>query len=203
MITYIIASSRDDAHTFAKKRCISLWRHLKDRTQVRYVRDEDTVLLAPGWRDPPNAANLAKKLIKHGLLTDVSEVVDLAARVRDYKSVSKSQADLTSAQNAIGDALSSRLPGFKGGWMSSVMMREVAPVASTRMIPKIARRFGYVPHPALLGGRTTGIMVSPEGFRRTRLYVKEGTALCHLAREATGRAYSNAQRDQLPIYINK
>lgn len=203
MITYIVASSRDDAHTFAKKRCISLWRHVKGALQVRYVRDEDTILLAPGWQGLSNSGRLAKKLIKYGLFTDVSEVVDLAASVRDYKSVSKSQADLMSSQKAVGDALSSRLPGFKGGWMSSVMMRRVAPVASTRMIPVIARGFGYVPHPALLGGRTTGIMVSPEGFKRTRLYVKEGTALYHLAREATEQAYSNAQRDQLPIYVNK
>lgn len=203
MITYIVAASREDAHAFANKRWVALWRHLHGVMQVRYVQEGDTVLLAPGWLKILNADRIAQALLRHGLLTDVAEVVERAKEAREYKTASKTQRDLKDARRAVGDALVSRTQGFKGGWMSSVMMREVAPVASTRMIPVIARSFGYVSHPALDGGRTTGIMIAPEGFRRTRLYVRENTALYHLDSRSAQAHYANAQRDQLPIYVNK
>jgi hypothetical protein len=73
---------------------------------------------------------------------------------------------------------SATVPGFMGGWVSSLAFdRWLASKHSERIVPMNRRReflesCGYILHPALSDGRTSRI-VSPDGGR-PRLYVKKG-----------------------------
>ena len=101
-------------------------------------------------------------------------------------------------EQEIMEAVEQGLPGFAGGWISSVMLdkhlvnlRLDGRVGRNRR-REILRELGYVPHPALKDGRTDNL-VMPDGAK-PRLYVATGHSALRLeARPEVVAAYTTAQ----------
>ncbi len=81
-------------------------------------------------------------------------------------------------------------PGVCGGWISSVAARDLlGSKASDKALGKAIRELGYVPHPALVDGRSTRLI----GGLRHRLYVHKDSHLALLNRYEVCDAYEAAQ----------
>lgn len=78
------------------------------------------------------------------------------------------------AEQEVQEAISQNMPGFRGGWISSVALdRLLAVIGKAGAIPRNKRRevleaLGYSPHPGLVDGRST---VTDTDGSRPRLYV--------------------------------
>lgn len=110
-------------------------------------------------------------------------------------------ASLGGVEQEILEAIGQGLPGFAGGWVSSMMLdRLLEKMGAARRIPQTNRRalmqtLGYDWHPGLPEGRTNGV-VMPDGGK-PRLFVKHG----HLAANLRGpaeiaKAYVDAQQQK-------
>lgn len=101
------------------------------------------------------------------------------------------------AEQEILEAVDQDEPGFRGGWISSVMLKRMLANSSHRialgMQGELVENLGYVLHPALHGGRVNNV-VAPDASK-PKLYVREDAA--HLLALPTAaevaRAYSAAQ----------
>lgn len=107
-------------------------------------------------------------------------------------------ASLGGVEQEILEAIGQGLPGFAGGWVSSMMLdRLLEKLGAARRIPQSNRRalmqsLGYDWHPGLADGRTNSVVLPDAG--KPRLFVKHG----HLAQNLQGpaeiaRAYADAQ----------
>lgn len=110
-------------------------------------------------------------------------------------------ASLGGVEQEILEAIGQGLPGFSGGWVSSIMLdRLLEKLGAARRIPHANRRglmqsLGYDWHPGLVEGRTNAVVLPDAG--KPRLFVKSG----HLAQNLQGpaeiaRAYAHAQTDR-------
>lgn len=108
---------------------------------------------------------------------------------------------LGSVEQEIGEAIEQGLPGFAGGWVSSMALDNLLKdLRAGRAIPPNKRRdlmrgLGYDWHPALRGGRVNST-VAPDGGK-PKLFIKDG----HIHRNLTSpaevaRCYTAAQTAQ-------
>lgn len=99
-------------------------------------------------------------------------------------------------EQEIREMIAEGLPGFCGGWISLTLLGRVLGQRrmglSPRQLARVLERFGYVPHPVLVGGRTNG-PVLPDNAR-ARLYVRRGHLSCNLLDAASvADHYTKAQ----------
>ncbi len=100
---------------------------------------------------------------------------------------------------AILDAIDEEAPGFKGGWVSSVMLarrleaRRLNAAGRTEL-PELLRGLGYILHPALGERGQVNNAVMPDGAK-PRLYVRQDAPALIGLRDAgqAAAAYSHAQ----------
>jgi hypothetical protein len=110
-------------------------------------------------------------------------------------------------QQYVLNAIDEERPGFAGGWVSSNALGSL--IKSVRLRDEITPRqyrkklkaLGYVPHPALPGGRVN-TNITQEGDNKPVIYVKEGSVMAmnlHTPADVKA-AYVKAQRygDDLP-----
>lgn len=101
------------------------------------------------------------------------------------------------AEQEIVEAIEAGLPGFCGGWVSSIAVDRIlerikAPVPRNKRRAMI-ESLGYMQHPGLPDGRTCGT-VEPDGGK-PRLFVKPGhLSLSITGQAAIGKAYAQAQQ---------
>lgn len=114
------------------------------------------------------------------------------------------EESLGGIEQEVMEAIYQELPGFAGGWVSSMALDKLLADAGTlRRIPHNKRKelmasLGYVYHPALLDGRVNGV-VAPDGGK-PRLFVrKDGPLLLLTNALEVARAYSDAQTKQVQI----
>jgi len=106
-------------------------------------------------------------------------------------------ASLGRAEQEVMEAIEAGLPGFCGGWISSIAVDRVlerikAPVPRNKRRALI-EALGYGMHPGLPDGRTCGI-VEPDGGK-PRLFVRPGhLSLSITGQAAIGKAYAQAQQ---------
>ena len=101
-------------------------------------------------------------------------------------------------EQEIQEAIDQGLVGFRGGWVSSIALAQLLErlKVNLHITPKkrftILRYLGYIPHPALPGGRVNNIVL-PDGAKPKLFihYASPATALKTAADVAT--AYSDAQ----------
>lgn len=92
------------------------------------------------------------------------------------------KASLGRAEQEVMEAVEQELPGFRGGWVSSVMLDRLL-ATSNANVPRNKRKammasLGYVLHPALHDGRVNNAVL-PDGGK-PRLYVLKGSPLLAL-----------------------
>lgn len=102
------------------------------------------------------------------------------------------------AEQEVQEAIDQGLPGFAGGWVSSIMLDRLLE-AKRLMVPRGKRKalmesLGYHYHPALEGGRVHNAVTPDNG--KPRLYVKVGTiADQNVTKPAdAARMYQDAQQ---------
>jgi hypothetical protein len=104
---------------------------------------------------------------------------------------------LGAIEQEVVEAVEQGLPGFAGGWISSLkldqLLRErnmalkLPPIKRKRMLEQM----GYILHPALIGGRVNN-MVTPDNGK-PRLYVKRDSLASQITEPtATAKAYEQA-----------
>jgi hypothetical protein len=110
-------------------------------------------------------------------------------------------------EQEIMEAIEQELPGFAGGWISSMAVDKLLTrlKADRRIPPKKRRemltRMGYDPHPALVDGRVNN-SIQPDGGK-PRLYVKRGHILMNLPTAAmAAHKYTEAQTKALTSNAN-
>lgn len=123
--------------------------------------------------------------------------------------VTSSTAEAISAstggiEQEIAEAIAQGLPGFCGGWISSIQLdRLLERLGATRRITHSKRRemlqqMGYVCHPALIDGRVNNT-VMPDGGK-PRLFILQSSPACALTTAAeAARAYEQANNGRLPL----
>jgi len=123
--------------------------------------------------------------------------------------VTSSTAEAISAstggiEQEIAEAIAQGLPGFCGGWISSIQLdRLLERLGATRRITHSKRRemlqqMGYVCHPALIDGRVNNT-VMPDGGK-PRLFILQSSPACALPTAAeAARAYEQANNGRLPL----
>lgn len=106
------------------------------------------------------------------------------------------QASLGRAEQEVQNAAAEGRPGFAGGWVSSCFLDQMLERIRAA-VPRNRRRdmmaaLGYVTHPALMDGRTNGV-VQPDNSKPV-LYLRAGhLALNLMIPLDIARAYSKAQ----------
>lgn len=108
------------------------------------------------------------------------------------------EASRGGVEQEILEAIEQGLPGFAGGWVSSLMLdRLLERINAARRIPPNKRRdllqsLGYMQHPGLVDGRVNN-MVTPD-MGKPKLYVKQGHPDAYLVGPAAiAQAYTLAQ----------
>ncbi len=108
------------------------------------------------------------------------------------------EASRGGVEQEILEAVEQGLPGFAGGWVSSIMLdRLLERLNAARRIPLNKRKdllqsVGYIPHPGLTDGRVNN-MVTPDAGK-PKLYVKQGHPAQYLVGPAAiAHAYTLAQ----------
>jgi hypothetical protein len=108
------------------------------------------------------------------------------------------EASRGGVEQEILECVAQEVPGFAGGWVSSIMLdRLLERLNVARRIPMNKRRelmaaLGYVAHPGLPDGRVNNTVTPDMG--KPRLYVKVGHPLAHLTDSAAiAQAYTVAQ----------
>jgi len=134
--------------------------------------------------------------------------VDIPAKYNPSREGSCSRAPTTTATRAavlaslpveaqhVEAAIMEGLPGFRGGWVSSIKLRELFDQRRMQVAPRAYARhlksLGYVKHPALVSGRTSRHLAAEGG--RPSLYVRAGDLALNLTEhEAVTAAYCKAQ----------
>lgn len=105
---------------------------------------------------------------------------------------------LGGVEQHIVEAVAQGIPGFMGGWVSSIKLEHL--LETLNLAGKITHQkrkqmlldMGYITHPALADGRTNN-PVQPDG-RKPQLFVKAGSPLAQIQGAAeVARAYTQAQ----------
>lgn len=106
-------------------------------------------------------------------------------------------ASMGGIEQEILEAIAQGLPGFCGGWISSIMLdRLLEKLGVARRVTHYKRKemlnaMGYEYHPALHDGRVNNVVLPDQS--KPRLFVKKDAAARNIATAAeVGRAYENA-----------
>ena len=101
-------------------------------------------------------------------------------------------------EQEILEAIGQGLPGFAGGWVSSIALeRLLERIGAARALPRNRRRdvlrgLGYDWHPHLADGRTHGVVLPDNG--KPRLFIRAGHLAANLRNPSEiARAYQDAQ----------
>ena len=86
-------------------------------------------------------------------------------------------------EQLIRNAIEEEQPGFRGGWVSSIALRNLCKDRHAKQRAAILAVMGYVKHPALPQGAATSIVMREGG--RPKLYVLSGSPLARLTTEVT------------------
>ena len=102
-----------------------------------------------------------------------------------------------SVEQELKEAIEQELPGFTGGWISSIMLdRLLERIGASRKMSHGKRRemldaLGYTYHPSLLDGRVNNMVLPDAG--KPRLFVKADSPLCQIKTPSeVARAYETA-----------
>lgn len=107
-------------------------------------------------------------------------------------------------EQEIIEAVAQGLPGFAGGWISSIMLDRLLDRINVRRTNQNMRRdlligLGYQLHPGLPDGRVNNPVTPDAG--KPRLFVKTGHPAMHLAGPAViANAYTTAQESPVPSF---
>lgn len=99
------------------------------------------------------------------------------------------------------EAIGAEIPGFCGGWLSSIAITRLMDSKGIRVGPKrkseVLDELGYIKHPSLYDGRATCIIPSEAG--RPRLYVKKDHPTINTVDTASVvRAFCDSQTYPIP-----
>ncbi len=104
-------------------------------------------------------------------------------------------------EQEILEAIAQGLPGFIGGWVSSIMLDHLLDrINAAKQVPPNRRRdlllsLGYIQHPGLVDGRVNN-MITPD-MGKPKLYVKQQHPACYLVGPAAiAHAYTLAQENK-------
>jgi hypothetical protein len=111
---------------------------------------------------------------------------------------------LGAIEQEIVEAIEQGLPGFAGGWISSLKLdlllreRNVAHKLSHHKRRRILEQMGYIPHPALINGRVNN-MVTPDNGKPV-LYIKRDVIAVQIIEPtAAAKAYEAANANRSPV----
>lgn len=105
----------------------------------------------------------------------------------------------STVEREIIEAVEQGLPGFRGGWISSVMLdrflqqHRMSHRCNRNQRARLLENLGYIQHPNLKDGRAT-TLVQPDGAKPT-LYIRRGAGATHLQASDAIKAYQDAQLD--------
>lgn len=104
---------------------------------------------------------------------------------------------LGSLEQEILEAIEAGEMGFKGGWVSSIMLARKFErrALSPKRLASALHHLGYVRHPGLQDGRVTHVVAIPDGGK-PRLYVRTGDPTATLTGSDAVGAYVKAQMTQ-------
>ena len=142
------------------------------------------------------------------IVADWLHSIEIPAKYNPSREGSCSRAPVTTATRAavlaslpveaqhIESAIHEGLPGFRGGWVSSIKLRGLFDARRIQVAPRAyamhLKSLGYVRHPALVSGRTSRHIAEEGG--RPSLYVRRGDIALNLTEhEAATAAYCKAQ----------
>ncbi len=99
-------------------------------------------------------------------------------------------------EQEIVEAIEQGRTGFAGGWISSIwldrLLADMRVTVARNKRRDMLRGLGYIPHPALTDGRTTGVVKPDDG--KPRLYVRHGHPWALITDAAdVAKTYSAAQ----------
>lgn len=113
-----------------------------------------------------------------------------------------------SVEQEVLEAIEQGVPGFSGGWISTIQLGRLLDMTGASRVMSHSRRkamlvaMGYVPHPALPNGRVHN-MVLPDGGKPC-LYVRKDSELCGISTGVmAAKAYeiaNNHTRIPFPIH---
>ncbi len=105
-------------------------------------------------------------------------------------------ASQTPDEQRIVEAIAEEDFGFRGGWVSSLQLARLfeRERSHPRRLRDAVQRLGYIPHPALKGGRSTK-QLPTEGNKRPCLYVLANSIQAGLTVTQVVPAYQKAQTD--------
>lgn len=123
-------------------------------------------------------------------------LAQIAPRTSSYESAIS--ASLGSVEQEVLEAVEQGVPGFNGGWISSIAFDSLLTrLNKSNRVPLNKRRdllnsLGYDWHPALLHGRVNNVIAPDNG--KPRLFIRAGHAAAGIVNGAeVARAYSAAQ----------
>jgi Family of unknown function (DUF5906) len=110
------------------------------------------------------------------------------------------QASQGSIEQEILESVAQGLPGFNGGWISSIYLERLLDRMGMRKISHVRRReilqsLGYHPHPALLDGRVSNAVL-PDGGK-PRLFVHDSSLAKQISSpSAAAKEYETSNKNQ-------
>lgn len=93
-------------------------------------------------------------------------------------------ASLGGVEQEVLEHIAQEQPGFRGGWISSIMLsRMLEKIGADKRLTHAGRRemlerMGYITHPGLLDGRVNN-QTAPDGGK-PRLFIRADNPICHL-----------------------
>lgn len=154
-----------------------------------------------GWLNAGGYALVAHYLAEYAIPAELNPAVNAIRAPMTTSTEAAIAAGLGRVEQEVAEAIEQGLPGFAGGWVSSIMLeRLLEKTGDARRIPPNKRRdlmksLGYDWHPGLAGGRVNNVILPDSG--KPRLFLKRG----HLAGNlrdpgAIAKAYTAAQAAQ-------
>lgn len=150
------------------------------------------------WAKSGGFAAIAQYLEDYEIPAELNPATGIRAPITSSTN-SAIERGVGSIEQEILEAVEQEIPGFKGGWISSMALdRLLEKLKATRRIPLNRRRdmlqtLGYDYHPNLTNGRVNNIVLPDNG--KPRLYIQSN----HKDRDistpsAIARAYESSQR---------
>lgn len=117
-------------------------------------------------------------------------------------------ASVGAIEQEIGEAIDQGLPGFRGGWISTLMLDKLLErIGAHRRITHNKRRemlaeMGYIKHPGLVGGRTNNYVL-PDNGKPVLFVLKNSPHLqLHTAAEIANQYERDNNTIQLPLKVS-
>lgn len=177
---FMMASNHRDAYRkTANDRRVSMFFTAQQNASdlVRDGMNGDYFPKLYAWLRADGFAIVAKYLSEYRILDELNPATKLM-RAPDTSSTGEAlEASLGSIEQEVLEAVDEGRQGFAGGWVSSMAFDHMLSERRGSHLSRNKRKellesLGYVPHPALSGGRVNSIIMQEGG--KPRLYIKEG-----------------------------